>query len=203
MGKNGEPVLAIPDAAALEEWLAQHHTQNTGIWLKLAKKASPTRTVTYGEAVEVALCWGWIDAQGAGWDTHFSLQRFVQRRRGSRWSQVNRDRVARLEAAGRMQPPGRAEVERARADGRWAAAYAPPSTMEVSEDLRVALDAVPAAATCFAALDAANRYAVLYRIQDAKRAETRARRIARFVEMLARGETLHPARARRGAPPSD
>lgn len=199
--KNGEPVLTIPDAAAFEAWLSGHHAQSTAVWVKLAKKASPTRTVSYVEAVEVALCWGWIDGQSGAWDASFSLQRFSPRRARSRWSQINRDRVARLNDTGRMQAPGLAAVEAARDDGRWDAAYAPPSRIEVPDDLRAALDAVPAAATFFATLDATNRYAVLYRTQDAKRPETRARRIVQFVEMLARGETLYPPKKGRVVKP--
>ncbi|HEX8208366.1 MAG TPA: YdeI/OmpD-associated family protein [Solirubrobacteraceae bacterium] len=148
--------------------------------------------MTYLEAVEAALCFGWIDgqvrmAEEEGW----RLQRFTPRRSRSRWSQINVERAEALIAAGRMRPAGLAEVERAKADGRWAAAYPPPSRIEVPDDLRGALDASPAAAEAFAGLSSANRYAILYRVHDAKRAETRARRIEQFVGMLERGETIH------------
>lgn len=162
------------------------------MWIEFAKKGTGVPTVSYVEAVEVALAYGWIDGQvKRSEEEGFYRQRFTPRRPRSRWSQINRDRALALIESGRMRPPGLAEVERARADGRWDEAYAPPSRIEVPEDLRAALDAVPAAAERFAALGAQNRYAILYRVGDAKRPETRARRIQRFVEMLARGETPH------------
>jgi uncharacterized protein YdeI (YjbR/CyaY-like superfamily) len=147
--------------------------------------------VTVAEAVEVALCFGWIDGQVARHDADWFLQRYTPRRRQSRWSRINRERALALIAAGRMRSAGLAQVEAARADGRWEAAYAGQRTATVPDDLRAALDANPAAAAFFATLRGANRYAILYRVQDAKRPETRARRIDRFVAMLARGETLH------------
>ena len=185
------PILPFASAAAFEAWLDAEHAQAPGLWLKIAKKDSGIATVTYAEALDAALCFGWIDGQKRAFDERFFLQRFTPRRRGSRWSKINTEHVARLEAAARMRPAGLAEVEAAKADGRWAAAYEAQSAASVPDDLQAALDANPQAAAFFATLTGANRYAVLYRVQDAKRPETRARRIATFVEMLARGETLH------------
>ncbi len=190
--KNGQPILAIPDAAAWEQWLAANHGQPDGVWLKFAKKSAPTTTVTYLQAVEEALCYGWIDGQAAAYDGHHWVQRFTPRRARSAWSQINRERVAALIEAGRMRLPGQAEVDRAKADGRWEAAYEPPSQATVPADLQAALDGDTDAAAFWATLDKQNRYAVTYRVQQAKRPETRARRIAHFVAMLARGEKLHP-----------
>lgn len=190
--RKGLPVLAFPDQQQWEDWLAANHDTSPGLWLKLAKKASTIRTVTYPEAVEVALCQGWIDGQVLPYDESFWLQRFTPRGPRSKWSQINCARAERLIEAGRMQPAGRAAVDAARQDGRWADAYAPPSTATVPPDLQEALDANPAAAEFFATLSKTNRYAVLYRIQDAKRPETRARRIQQYVEMLARQEKIHP-----------
>jgi uncharacterized protein YdeI (YjbR/CyaY-like superfamily) len=191
MAPDDLPVLPFASPADWEAWLEENHAEAPGIWIKIAKKATGIETVTHLEALDVALCFGWIDGQRRRLDDKWFLQRFTPRRPRSRWSQVNRDNVARLTAAGRMRPAGLREVERAQADGRWAAAYASQSKIEVPEDLQAALDANPAAAEFFATLKGSNRYAVLYRIHDAKRPETRARRIDKFVAMLARGETLH------------
>ena len=190
--RKGLPVLAFSDQQQWEDWLAANHDTSPGLWLKLAKKASTIRTVTYPEAVEVALCQGWIDGQVLPYDESFWLQRFTRRGPRSKWSQINCARAERLIAAGRMQPAGRAAVEAARQDGRFENAYAPPSTATVPPDLQAALDANPAAADFFATLSKTNRFAVLYRIQDAKRPETRTRRIQQYVEMLARQEKIHP-----------
>jgi uncharacterized protein YdeI (YjbR/CyaY-like superfamily) len=190
--KNGLPVLAFDTAKGWERWLARNHAATSGLWLKFAKKGTDATTVTYPEAVEVALCYGWIDGQAAPFDDSFWLQRFTPRGPRSKWSQINCARAERLIESGRMQPAGLAAVEAARQDGRWEQAYAPPSTATVPADLQEALDNNPAAAEFFATLNGSNRYAVLYRIQDAKRAETRARRIAKLVEMLARNEKIHP-----------
>lgn len=186
------PTLPFSSQADWEAWLEANHTEALGVWLKIAKKATGIATVTHAEALEVALCFGWIDGQRGRLDDEWFLQRFTPRRARSRWSQINRDKVERLIADGRMRPAGLSEVERAQQDGRWDAAYASQSTIEVPADLRQALDANPAAREFFATLDSANRYAVLYRVHDAKRAETRTRRIEKFVAMLARGEKLHP-----------
>ena len=188
--KQGLPVIAFPDQDAWDGWLEANSTTAPGVWLKLAKKGSGVATVTYGEAVEAALCHGWIDGQLASLDDVFYLQRFTPRRPRSPWSQINRAKVEELIAAGRMRPSGLAAIEAAKADGRWERAYAPSSTAEVPPDLQTALDAQPDAAAAFAALTRANRYSILYRIQEAKRPETRVRRIEQYVGKLARGEPL-------------
>ncbi|MEZ4400821.1 MAG: YdeI/OmpD-associated family protein [Kofleriaceae bacterium] len=186
-----DPTRSFATAAAWAAWLARHHARSSGLWLKLAKQGSGTASVTYPEAVTVALAWGWIDGQKRGFDATFWLQRFTPRKPKSLWSQINRDKALALIAAGEMQAPGLAEVERAQADGRWDAAYAGARTITVPDDLTAALAANPRAAAAFAALGAANRYAVLFRVHTAKRAETRARRVAQLVEKLARGEPPH------------
>jgi uncharacterized protein YdeI (YjbR/CyaY-like superfamily) len=187
-----DPVLPFESAAAWEEWLAREHGSQNGVWVKMAKKATGIPTVTHPEALEVALCYGWIDGQRKTVDEQWFIQRFTPRRARSNWSKVNRDKVERLIAEGRMRPGGQAEIERAKADGRWDAAYDPPSAATVPDDLQRALDAAPAAASFFATLNSRNRFAVLYRIQDAKRPETRARRIETLVAMLAEGKKPYP-----------
>ena len=179
------------DAAAFEKWLAKNHAASDGIWLALAKKTGTKSSVSYAEAVEVALCWGWIDGQKQKLDADYSLQRFTPRRPRSNWSQTNVDRVARLTKDKRMQPPGLAEVEKAKADGRWDRAYAPASTMAVPADLAAALAKNENAAAFFKTINAANRYAILYRVTTVKKPETRARNIEKFVAMLAEGKTLY------------
>ncbi|MEU5517982.1 YdeI/OmpD-associated family protein [Streptomyces griseoaurantiacus] len=183
--------VTFASAEAFEAWLGENHAASPGIWLKLRKKGPEVVALDYAQALEVALCYGWIDGQKATFDDQWWLQRFTPRRPGSRWSKINRDKATALVEQGRMRPPGQAEIDRARADGRWAAAYDGARTASVPEDLAAALAAVPAAAAFFETLDRRNRYAVLYRVQDAKKAETRARRIEKFVEMLARGEKPH------------
>lgn len=195
---DGLPVLPFPDQAAFEAWLEEHADSARGVWLRLAKKDSGVPSLTYAEAVESCLCFGWIDGQKASDTGPWYRQRVTPRRPTSLWSQVNVSAVARLQAQGRMRPGGEREVERAQADGRWERAYAPPSTAEVPDDLRAALDAVPAAAEAFAGLDGTNRYAVLHRVTTAKRVATRERRIEEFVQMLAEGRTPYP---RPGAAP--
>ena len=186
-----EPTIFFATQQDWEDWLAaEHERTSTGVWIKMAKKSSGVQSITHPEALDVALCYGWIDGQRLGFDDVYFLQRFVPRRRQSPWSQINIGKVQRLTDAGRMQPAGIAEVERAKADGRWDRAYQSQRNAEVPPDLQAALDANPQAADFFATLKGTNRFAVLYRIQDAKRPETRARRIATFVDMLARGETL-------------
>ena len=175
--------------AALEAWFEAEHASADELWLEFAKKGNPTPSVTYPEAVEAALCFGWIDGKAEKGPEGGRRQRFTPRRARSKWSQINVDRAEALIVSGRMRPAGLAEVERAKADGRWADAYAPPSRMEVPDDLRAALDAVPPAASAFEALTKSQRYSILYRVHDAKRPETRERRIANFVAMLERGET--------------
>jgi uncharacterized protein YdeI (YjbR/CyaY-like superfamily) len=190
--------VAFPTAAAWHAWLAGHHASASGLWLKIAKKAagdgtpSSEGTLSYAEALDEALCFGWIDAQTRGLDDDYWLKRFTPRKRGSRWSKINTQKAEALIAAGRMQPPGLAEVESARADGRWAAAYAGPRSITVPEDFSAALAANPAAAEFFATLSSHNRYAILYRIGTVKRPDTRARKIAQYVQMLAEHKTLHP-----------
>ena len=184
-------IVEFADQRAFAEWLPLHHDSSPGVWLRLAKKGSGIPSVTYDEALQVALTWGWIDGQKRPQDDRYWLQGFGPRRPRSVWSKRNREFAERLIAEGAMQPSGLAQVEAARADGRWERAYDGPRTAEVPPDLQDALDLDPAAAEFFAALDRTNRYAILYRIQDAKRPETRARRIAQFVEMLSRGEKLY------------
>jgi uncharacterized protein YdeI (YjbR/CyaY-like superfamily) len=185
------PVKEFRTPAAWAKWLTSHHGDEDGVWLKFAKKGTGVTTVTYAEALEVALCWGWIDAQVKRFDETYYLQRFVPRRKRSRWSKINRESAERLIREKKMQPPGLAQVEAAKADGRWDAAYEGAATATVPDDLERALARNKKAREFFATLSSQNRYAILFRIQDAKRPETRARRIAQFVEMLARGETLH------------
>ena len=189
--KDDLPILAFPSQEAWADWLAAEHDSSPGVWLKFAKKGRGIPSVTYAEAVESALCYGWIDSQLRSLDADYYLQRFTPRTARSKWSKINRRKAEELIAAGAMRPAGLREVERARSDGRWAAAYDSPSTATVPDDLRQALDAEPAAAAFFATLDGANRYAILYRIQDAKRPETRRRRIEQLVAMLREGHTIH------------
>ena len=190
MPKPDLPILTFEDAAAFDAWLEQQPADAPGIWLKFAKKGCPHPSVSKPEAIDLALRHGWIDGQLQPFDAHWFLTRFTPRGRRSKWSQVNRDKAEALIAAGRMRPAGLAEVERAKADGRWDAAYPPQSKLEVPPDLAAAFDANPAARAFFDSLPRAHRFAVLYRLHDAKRPETRARRLADFVEKLARGETI-------------
>lgn len=187
------PELLVPDAAAWRAWLGENHAGSTGAWLVLAKKGvnEPT-SLTYVQALDEALCHGWIDGQVRRGDERTFRQRFTPRRTRSEWSQRNVAHIARLEAEGRMRPAGLAAVESAKANGRWSDAYAGSANIEVPADLATALAAEPRAQAMFELLSSQNRYAVLYRIAKAKRSDTRARNIARFVAMLARGETPHP-----------
>jgi uncharacterized protein YdeI (YjbR/CyaY-like superfamily) len=185
------PIRAFRTRVAWEKWLAVHHGDEQGIWMKFAKKGTGVTTVSYAEALEVALCYGWIDSQTKGLDETYYLQRFTPRRKRSRWSIINRDAATRLIDAGSMKEPGLHEVERAMADGRWDAAYPGAQTAEVPDDLARALRANKAARDFFATLSGHNRYAILHRIHDAKRPETRTRRIEKFVAMLARGEKIY------------
>lgn len=187
------PTISCSTATEWEAWLeAEHERTPGGVWLQIAKKGTGVPSVTQAEAVEVALCFGWIDGQSRRVDDTWFRQRFTPRRQRSIWSKINRDRALVLIEAGRMRPAGLREVERAQADGRWDAAYDGASTATVPDDLQAALDANPAAAEAFAGLNAQNRYSVLHRVQTAVRPETRARRIATFVAMLADGGRLHP-----------
>lgn len=182
------------NAKAFNTWLKQHHATSAGLWLQIAKRGAAEASITYPEAVEVALCWGWIDGHKKALDDQHFLQRLTPRRPRSVWSKINVDKVEALIQAGRMQAPGLAQVEAAKADGRWARAYDGARTAVVPDDLIAALDAAPKAKAFFSTINAANRYAILWRIQTAAKAETRAKRIAQLVEMLARGETLHAAK---------
>ncbi|AWE54654.1 hypothetical protein DC008_17045 [Streptomyces nigra] len=184
--------VAFESAEAFQAWLGENHAVSPGIWLKLRKKAPGVVALDYAQALDVALCYGWIDGQKAAMDDEWWLQRFGPRTARSRWSKINRDKVAALIEQGRMRPPGQAEIDRATADGRWDAAYDSPRTATVPDDLAAALAAEPAAAEFFETLNRTNRFAILYRVQDAKRPETRARRIEKYVTMLAKGEKPHP-----------
>ncbi len=190
-GKADLPTRAFRSVGTFRTWLHRGHARSPGVWLKIAKKGSGRPTVTYAEALEVALCYGWIDGQRAAFDETWFLQRFTPRRPRSPWSRANRDTASRLLAEGLMQPAGREQVERAQADGRWDAAYEGSRSIEVPADFRAALDANPAARDAFAGINRTNRFAFLYRINEAKRPQTRAARIEKFVAMLAAGETLH------------
>jgi uncharacterized protein YdeI (YjbR/CyaY-like superfamily) len=192
MTPSDAPVMAFGSKQEWAAWLAEHGGSSAGIWLKIAKKGTGIASVSYDEAVEAALCQGWIDGKKASAQEGWWLQRFTPRRPRSKWSRINCDKATALIESGAMQPAGLAEVERAKADGRWAAAYEPQATATVPDDLVEALAANDRAREFFATLNSANRYAILFRIHDAKRAETRARRIATLVEMLGRGEKLHP-----------
>ena len=189
-----EEALPFETAAAFAVWLEEDHEESDGIWIKFAKKASGIATVTYKEVLSVALAYVWIDGQVKRIDDDWYRQRWTPRRARSVWSKINRAAAEAMIERGEMKPAGLAEVERAKADGRWERAYDSPKTAEVPADLRAALDADPAAAEFFAGLDSINRYAILHRLQEAKKPETRARRIEKFVAMLARGETLYPRR---------
>ena len=182
---------AFPTAADWEAWLEAEHENADGIWLKIAKKGSGIASVTHAEALEVALCFGWIDGQRKALDdTHF-LQKYTPRRARSKWSKINVGKVEALIARGAMRPAGHAEIERAKADGRWDAAYDSPANIQVPPDLQAELDKDPEAKAFFESLNSINRYAILYRLHDAKKPETRARRLEKFVGQLKRGETIH------------
>ena len=185
------PVHLFATRSDLEAWLGDNHSSSPGIWLKIAKKGSGVGSVDYAEALELALCFGWIDSQKRGLDESFFLQRFTPRRPRGKWSQINRTKAEELIAAGEMRAAGLAEVEAAKADGRWDAAYAGQRAATVPDDLSEELDRNRAAREFFDSLDAANRYAILYRLQEAKKPETRERRLRKFVAMLERGEKIH------------
>jgi len=185
-------VLSFPDARAWSRWLAPNHASSPGIWLKIAKKGSKIASITYADALEVALAWGWIDGQKGKLDEAWWLQRFTPRGPRSIWSKINREKAIVLIDAGKMQPSGLAEVERAKRAGRWETAYDSQSRSTVPPDLAEALAAKPRAARFFETLESHNRYAILFRIHAAKKPETRTARIRRFVEMRARHEKLHP-----------
>lgn len=188
--------LIVADAEALRAWLSANHATSPGVWLALTKKGGTATTLTWQQAVDEALCFGWIDGQARKRDRETSWIRFTPRRPRSSWSQRNVEHVARLEAQGRMTPPGRDAVEAAKADGRWAAAYAPSSEAEMPADLLAAIAADPAAQAMFDVLTRSNRFALIQRLHVVKRAQTRERRIGEFVAMLARHETFYPQKAK-------
>jgi len=189
---DGLPKLPFASPVQWEEWLEDNHSEAEGVWIKMAKRDAGIESVRYPEVLESALCFGWIDGRREALDERYFLQRFTARRSRSRWSRINRQHAERLIAEGRMRPAGLAEVERAKADGRWEAAYEGQKSATVPDDLQRELDARPNAKAFFAELNSQNRYAILYRLQDAKKPETRARRLAKFVAMLEAGETIHP-----------
>ncbi len=192
MPRDSLPVMSFESAQDWETWLSTHRTDSPGVWLMIAKKSTHAQTVSYADALDVALCHGWIDGQKGRLDDDHWLQRFTPRGPRSKWSKVNTEKAAALIEAGRMKPAGLREVERAKADGRWDTAYAPQSRISVPDDLARALAGNDQARAFFATLDSANRYAILYRLADAKRPETRAKRIVSFVAMLSEHKKIHP-----------
>jgi len=192
MARDSLPVLLFESAADWDAWLAANHGDSPGLWLKMAKKGSGAQSVSYSDAVDAALCYGWIDGQKGRLDDGYWLQRFTPRKPGGRWSKINTERAAALIETGRMRPAGLREVELARADGRWDAAYEPQSRIAVPDDLAEALAANERAREFFATLNGVNRYAILYRVTSAKRPQTRAKRIATFVAMLSEHKKLYP-----------
>ena len=196
MAKAELAELVVPSQEALREWLIEHHQTSPGVWLTLTRKNGTVTTLTWQQAVDEALCVGWIDGQGRKRDDQTSSIRFVPRGPRSMWSQRNVANVTRLEQEGRMQPAGLAAVHAAKSDGRWQSAYAPPSEAEVPDDLAAAIAADPAARSMFDMLTKTNRYALLHRLGSVKRAGTRERKIGEFVAMLARHETIYPQKAR-------
>ena len=197
MPEDDLPLLTFADAESLRRWLDEQGEASPGAWLRFAKQGARESTVSKSDAIDCALAYGWVDGQLGRVDTNFFKTRFTPRRPKSAWSQINCERVERLEEAGRMHPRGRAQVDQAKADGRWAAAYAGESKAAPDADLNAALDAEPAARELFDALDSANRFAILYRVQQAKTPEKRAGKIAEMVAMLSRGDTIHPRKAKR------
>lgn len=187
-----DPILTFTSQAEWESWLERNGSAVSGAWLRLAKKSADRQTVSYAQAVESALCHGWIDGQKQAESEHYWLQRFTPRTAKSIWSRINKAKAEALIAAGRMQPAGLLAIERAKQDGRWDAAYSSASTSTIPDDLQQALDANRKAKAFFATLNSQNRYAILFRIQNVKKAETRAKKIARFIEMLNNGEKLYP-----------
>jgi uncharacterized protein YdeI (YjbR/CyaY-like superfamily) len=195
---DGLPVVSFATTGAWSKWLAAHHASSPGVWLKLAKTGASSASITYAQAIDVALAWGWIDGQKGKADEGWWLQRFTRRKAKSPWSKINRAKAEALVAKGSMELPGLAEVERAKRDGRWERAYDGAASSSVPTDLAAVLARNARALAFFETLDGANRYAILYRVQTAKKPETRAERITRFVAMCARGETIHPKRPMKG-----
>lgn len=187
-------IEAFASASAFERWLRAHHGKDDEIWIRIYKVSSGVKSITPKEAIDVCLCWGWIDAVRKSFDETSYLQRYTRRRKGSIWSQINVDNVARLVAAGRMTEHGLREVEAARADGRWARAYGSGKSMKIPDDLQAAIDARPKAKAMLATLSAQNRFALAFRVHNMKTVAGRQKKIAAFVDMLERGETIHPQR---------
>jgi len=192
MAADDPTLLTFPDASAFETWLVEQPPEAPGVWLRFARQGAPEVTISKSDAVDSALAHGWIDGQLGSVDRYFFKTRFTPRRPKSAWSQMNRERVEKLTEAGRMKERGLAEVARAKTDGRWAAAYAPQAKAAPDDDLLAALDQHPGARAFFETLDSANRYAVLYRVHQARTPERRAAKIAAIAAMLSRGETFHP-----------
>ena len=190
--KNELPVLRFEHPDAWASWLSSHHAKSAGVWIEMAKKATGIASITYAEALEVALCYGWIDGQKKSSQEGWWIQKFTPRGHKSIWSKVNRERVALLIEKGQMQPAGLAAIEQAKSDGRWEAAYDSPSNASVPGDFQAALDKNAEAKAFFATLNKRNRYAMLFRIQTAKKAETRAKRIEQFIAMLEQHQRLYP-----------
>ncbi len=186
------PVLPFKDKKAWSAWLARHHAKSPGLWLKFAKKGTDVKSVTYNEALEAALSYGWIDGQKQAHDESFWLQKFTPRGPRSIWSKINREKAEALIASGEMKPAGLAAIERAKENGQWEKAYESQSRASVPDDLQAELDRHPKAKAFFATLNSVNRYAIVFRIHNAKKPETRAKRIQQFVAMLERHEKVHP-----------
>ncbi len=189
---NDLPILPFETSQHWASWLGEHHASAKGIWLKIAKKETGIPSLSYAEALDVALCYGWIDGQKASFDGQYWLQKFTPRSPKSIWSKVNCDKVTALLAEGRMQPAGIRQIELAKSDGRWDAAYESQSKITVPDDFQHQLDSNQKAKDFFDTLDSANRYAILFRIHTAKKPETRSVRIQKFIEMLAKNERIHP-----------
>lgn len=189
--KNDQPIIHFDDLSDFESWLEAHHDESRGIWVRLVKKNAPGKSISRNDAVDAALCFGWIDSQAATVDDVHWLQRFTPRTSRSKWSKLNCNRISELEEQGRMRPAGRREVDRAKEDGRWDRAYDSPSNISVPEDLQRELDASPRARDFFNTLDGQNRFAILNQIYDARREDTRQRRIRKFVEMLEEGKKIY------------
>lgn len=190
------PVLFFPAGADWEAWLAANHAASPGVWLKFSKKTVTIKSLSKQDAIDGALCHGWIDGQIDAFDEDYWLIRFTSRKAASRWSDINRKRALELIDQDRMTPAGLAEIEKAKADGRWDKAYLSQGKATIPADLQAALDANAEAKQMFGTLSSVNRYAIIYRVNDAKKPETRLQRIEKFVAMLARGETIHPQKAK-------
>lgn len=197
MPREDVPLLTFTDAASLEHWLSEQAATSSGAWLRFAKLGAPEPTVSKSEAIDCALAFGWVDGQLGRVDAHFFKTRFTPRRPRSAWSRINCERAEKLEKLGRMRPQGQVQVAQAKADGRWGAAYARQSGAAPDPDLNAALDAQAKARELFDALDSANRFAILYRVQQAKTPERRSAKIAEMVAMLSRGDTIHPRKTKR------